>query len=177
MLSANRCKCLGDRCIRNVRAIPGYQEIHSVQGCDGNVRSIGSCLARDYAGTENTGREFRNLRGDIQQWKILQHLQSLACCDRVSRTYFVNDKLRDVKLESTPTLLPPFPGERLVARNDQIPARPRGQVARNGRPSTRGTSSLDVNRLLPPLDAICSHPLDSMLKHVRVPPTRGKGQA
>ena len=71
MLPADRGKCLGNGCIRNVRAIPGYQEIHSVHGCDGDVRSVGSCLARDFAGAENTGRPVCNLRRDIQQWKIL----------------------------------------------------------------------------------------------------------
>jgi hypothetical protein len=42
--------------IRNVHAIPGYQEIHSVHGCDGDVRSVGRSLPRDFAGDQNTGR-------------------------------------------------------------------------------------------------------------------------
>jgi len=33
-----------------------YQEIHSVHGCDGDVRSVGSSLARDFAGDQNAGR-------------------------------------------------------------------------------------------------------------------------
>jgi hypothetical protein len=28
-------------CIRDVDAIPGYQEIHAMYGCYGNVRSVG----------------------------------------------------------------------------------------------------------------------------------------
>jgi hypothetical protein len=33
-----------------------YQEIHPVHGCDGDVRSVGSSLARDFAGGQNAGR-------------------------------------------------------------------------------------------------------------------------
>jgi len=55
MLSADQDKCFGIRRIRNVHAIPGYQEIHSVHGCDGDMRSDGGSLARDLAGGQNAG--------------------------------------------------------------------------------------------------------------------------
>src|SRR6185503_351453 len=38
----------------------------------------------------------------------------------------------DVNMEIAPSPLPPFPRDLLMARYDQIPARPRGQVARDG---------------------------------------------
>jgi hypothetical protein len=56
MLPTNDGKGLRDRRIRNVRAIPGYQEIHSVHGCDGDVRSVGSRFPGDYARGQDTRR-------------------------------------------------------------------------------------------------------------------------
>jgi hypothetical protein len=44
---------------------------------------------------------------------------------------FIDDELRDEKLESALSCLPPISGDLLMGRNDQIAARPRGQVARN----------------------------------------------
>ena len=44
----------GNRRIRNMHAISGYLEIHSVHGCDGDVRRAGSSPARDLAGGQNT---------------------------------------------------------------------------------------------------------------------------
>jgi hypothetical protein len=87
----------------------------------GDMGGVGSSLARDLAGGQNARRQFRHLSRDIQQGKILERLEMFMRRDGVSRT-----------LESIPSFFPPFPGEPLVARNYQIPARPRGQVARNG---------------------------------------------
>ena len=100
--------------------------------CDGDMRSVGGSFARDFTGGQNSRRQLRNLGRDVQQWQILDDLEPLTCCDGVSCAGFVNDKLRNVNLESVPSLFPPFPCDLLVARNDQIPARPRSQVARNG---------------------------------------------
>jgi hypothetical protein len=74
-------------------AIPGYQEIHGVHGCDGNMGSVGSSLARDLAGGQNASSQFRHLRHDIQQGKILEHLEAFTRRDGVSCTCFVNDEL------------------------------------------------------------------------------------
>jgi len=56
MLPADEGKWLGNRRIRNVDAIPGYQKIHSVHRCDGDVGCVSSSLARDFAGGQNAGR-------------------------------------------------------------------------------------------------------------------------
>ena len=55
MLPAYGGKRLGNRSIRNVHTIPRYQEIHAVHGCDGDMRGVGSSLARDLAGGQNAG--------------------------------------------------------------------------------------------------------------------------
>jgi hypothetical protein len=79
--------------------------------------------------------------------KSWTHLQPLACDDGVSCVCLVNDELRDVNVESVPSLFPPFPCDLLVARNYQIPARPRRQAARNRcLQNTGGTSFLDLNQ-------------------------------
>jgi len=67
-----------------------------MDGCDGDMRSVGGSFARDFTGGQNSGRQFRHLGRDVQQWQILDDLEPLACCDGVSRAGFVNDKLRDV---------------------------------------------------------------------------------
>ncbi len=56
MLPAHKRKCLGIRGIRNVHAIPGQQEVHSVHGRDGDVRTVRCSLARDLPGRQNGGR-------------------------------------------------------------------------------------------------------------------------
>ena len=86
-------------------------------GGDSDVRRVGSGFARNFAGGQNTGRYVRHLRRDVQQRKILEHLQPFSRRTGVSGTYFVNDKLRDEKLESVPSRFPPFPGDLLVARD------------------------------------------------------------
>ena len=98
-----------------------------------DIRSVSGRLAWDLAGGQNAGSQLRDLRRDIQQREGLQYLQTLARRYWVSGTSFVEDKLRDVDLEITPTLLPPVPSNLLVAGNDQVPARPRRQVARYSR--------------------------------------------
>ena len=49
MLTADRRKRLGNRRIRYVYAIPGYQEVHSVRCRDSDVRSAGRSFTRDFA--------------------------------------------------------------------------------------------------------------------------------
>ena len=56
MLTADQRKGFRNRRVRNMYAIPSYQEIHSMYGCDGDVRGVGSGLTGDFAGCQNTGR-------------------------------------------------------------------------------------------------------------------------
>jgi len=64
-----------------------------MQRGDGDVRCVGSSLARNPAGGQNTGRHVGDFRRDIEQRKILKHLQPQTRCDRVASACFVNDKL------------------------------------------------------------------------------------
>jgi hypothetical protein len=99
----------------------------------GDVRRVSGRLARNPAGGQNTGRYLRNLWRNVQQRKTLERTHPFPRRHGVSGACFVNHKLRNVKLESAPPLFPPFPGDLLVAGDYQIPAWPRGQVARNSR--------------------------------------------
>ena len=78
------------------------------------------------------GREKSGLGRDVEYREAFEYPQPFRRCAGVSGTCFVDDKLRDANLERVPSFLPPFPRDLLVAGNDQIPARPRSQIARNG---------------------------------------------
>ena len=49
-----------------MHAIPGYQEVHAVHGCDCNVSGVGGRAAWDLAGREDGGGQFGDLRRDVE---------------------------------------------------------------------------------------------------------------
>jgi hypothetical protein len=57
----------------------------------------------------------------------------------ISGTGFINRELGNAQIECGTSSPPPFPGDLLVSGNDQVPARPRSQIAGNRR--------FDVNAL------------------------------
>lgn len=99
---------------------------------NGNVRGVGSGLKRDFSRSQDVRGQIRDLESDVQQRNIPKRFQPFTCRRRVACTNFVNNKLREVKLESAPPPFPPFPSDLLMDGNDQVPARPGGQVAWNG---------------------------------------------
>ena len=98
-----------------------------------DMRSIGRGFARKDAGSQDRRREMPDFGCDIEQGKVPDRQHSLSRGGRVSRAGLINDQLRYVNLEPVPSPLPPIFGDLLVAGNDQIPARPGGQIARYGR--------------------------------------------
>ena len=99
---------------------------------DGYVCGVGRGFPGEYAGSQNPGREEPDFGRDVEHREVPDYLHPFARCTRVSGTCFIDDKLRNVDLERVPALLPPLLRNLLVAGNDQIPAGPRGQIARNG---------------------------------------------
>jgi hypothetical protein len=51
--------------------------------------------------------------------KILDRFQSFACCHGISSACFIGDELRDEKLESALSLLPPTTGDLLIISRAQ----------------------------------------------------------
>ena len=103
-----------------------------MHGRDGYVCGVGRGFPGQYAGSQNPRREEPDFGRDVEHRKVLDYLHPFPRCARVSGACFIDDKLRDVDLERVPALLPPLLRNLLVAGNDQIPAGPRGQIARNG---------------------------------------------
>jgi hypothetical protein len=103
-----------------------------MHGREGNVCGVRRGFSGEYAGGQNAGCEKPRLCRDVEYREALHHAQPFPRSARVPGTGFVDDKLRDAPLERAASFLPPFPCDLLVAGNDQIPARPRSQIARNG---------------------------------------------
>ena len=64
MLLAYSSERLCDRCIRDVHAVPGYQEIHAVHGCYGNMRGVSRSHATSRRDQPDENRPEKYLRGD-----------------------------------------------------------------------------------------------------------------
>jgi hypothetical protein len=84
---------------------------------NGNVRGVRSGLTWDFSSSQDAGGQFRDLGRDIQQREFPQ--PSLPCTrsGRVSCADFVDDELREEKLERVSTAFPPFPRDLLMAGN------------------------------------------------------------
>jgi len=66
MRLTNRSECFQNGGVGNMHAIPGYQEVHAVHGCDCNVSGVGGRAAWDLAGREDGGGQFGDLRRDVE---------------------------------------------------------------------------------------------------------------
>ena len=98
-----------------------------------DMSRIGDGFPGEDAGSQNRRREMPRFRCDIEHGEVPDDQYPFSRCVRVSGTGLINDQLRNVNLERAPSLLPPILGDLLVAGNDQIPAGPRGEIARYGR--------------------------------------------
>ena len=103
-----------------------------MHGRNGYVCGIGRGFRGEYAGIQNAGCEEPNFGRDVEHWEVLDYPHPFQRSAGVACTGFIDDKLRDANLEPVLSLLPPFLSDLLVASNNQIPAGPRGQIARNG---------------------------------------------
>ena len=106
MPSARLRESFSDDCIRDVDAIPGYQEIHAMYGCYGNVGSVGSSLPGEPVGSQDGRRQHPDLGCDVEQGEMLNRVQPFARGIRITRPCFIDHELRDVNLEGVPSLLP-----------------------------------------------------------------------
>ena len=77
----------------NAHAVPGYQEIHVVDGRNGDVRGIGGGVWREPARGQNCGGQRGNFGRQVYQGKILNYAQARACGCGVSSAGLVDNQL------------------------------------------------------------------------------------
>ena len=97
----------------------------------GDMCCVGHGFPGEDAGSQDCGRKVLDFGRDIEQGEVLNDQHPLPRCVRVSASGLIKNQLRNVYLEGVPSPLPPFLGDLLMAGNNQIPAGPRSEIARN----------------------------------------------
>ena len=119
--------------VGDVSAVPRQQEVHSVNRSKGDVRRVGRGLRREGQRRHQRPRQCGHVVSDVELRQVVQRRQSLTRGCGISCRRFVQHQLRDEHLEVRPAALPPFAGDLLMARTNQIPTRPGREVAGHGR--------------------------------------------
>ena len=135
-----------------------------------DMRCVGRGFPGEDAGCQDRRREMPDFGRDIEHGKVPDDQHPFPRCVRVSGAGLINDQLRNVNLERAPSLLPPLLGDLLVAGNDQIPAGPRGEIARNGRFHVE--TLLHLEPIPPLIQLVTLRSRQTWIKPVPVGPTK-----
>ena len=118
--------------VGDVRAVPSEQEVHPVDGGNGDVRGVGGRLGRQGQRAHEGRGEVPNFVSQVEQGEILQGQQAFARGVGIAGCGFVEDELGNENIEVFAARLPPFLGDLLVAGANQIPTGPGGKIAGHG---------------------------------------------
>ena len=116
-----------------MRTIPGQQKMHPVHCCNRNMRGIGESLLRQSQRFLQSTRQINDLVGQVQKRQALQSGHALASGFGIARRGLIQNELLDVDVESRAAFLPPLSSDLLMTRANQVPARPGGKIAWDGR--------------------------------------------
>ena len=118
-----------DNRVGNVFQIPGQQIIDTVDCGYGNMQRIFCCLPGDCFFGNKSFSQSNSIRSNFKQWQPIDHFEPF--CDRISisRTDFLNNRLRNIYTHLYQLLFPPLLCGLLIGSNDQIPTRTRCQIA------------------------------------------------
>jgi len=128
-----------NRGVRDVRTIPRDQIAHVIHGGDGNVDGIQIRLRGHGMAAEQSPRELIHVVAQVKHGNLRQKRETPRRHSSVAARYFIDNRLRHNELEPI-SPFPPFMGELLVCRHDDVATWRCRQVAYNRRFNVRSGS-------------------------------------